>query len=138
MLQLSYVSRATQPMSRDALSVLLAQSQRFNAEHDITGLLLYRNDAFMQVLEGDKPTVLALYDRIRVDPRHHQVRFLYMETIPAREFGDWSMALVDLDDPDLEGIEGLGSLSSADIDLMALADDIATAKKALWFYRRYA
>jgi hypothetical protein len=49
---LVYVSSATKPFSPDELSELLAQARVDNAALGITGMLLYSNGNFMQVLEG--------------------------------------------------------------------------------------
>ena len=55
----------------------------------------------MQVLEGERTAVNALYSRIITDIRHHQVELLSFEEVGQRRYGQWSMALVQLsiDDP---------------------------------------
>ena len=71
--QVLYHSRATQRPSEGQLRGLLAQSERSNARHRVTGLLLYSDGRYVQVLEGARTEVEALYARIRCDPRHQQV-----------------------------------------------------------------
>lgn len=67
---LVYVSSAVRPFSRSDLEDLPATSRDNNAELGITGMLLYRDDNFMQILEGEEGPVRALYDKIGNDPRH--------------------------------------------------------------------
>ena len=47
-----YVSTASEPMDDEDLAELLAQSRERNARNDITGMLLYKDSRFIQLLEG--------------------------------------------------------------------------------------
>jgi len=67
---LVYVSSATLPFSGEDLRALLATCRENNAELGVTGMLLYKDGNFMQVLEGDEQAVRGLYARIAADPRH--------------------------------------------------------------------
>jgi hypothetical protein len=53
MIQISYLSQASAPMSADQLIALLMQCRTNNAERGLTGMLLYGNGTFLQVLEGE-------------------------------------------------------------------------------------
>jgi len=44
---------------------LLESSRRYNADHHITGLLLYSAGRYVQVLGGPEAAVRMLYDRIQ-------------------------------------------------------------------------
>ncbi|RAU20053.1 hypothetical protein CU669_20470 [Paramagnetospirillum kuznetsovii] len=92
MLQIIYASATVAPMSDDELGALLAQSRDKNAHDDITGLLVYENGSFLQVIEGLEDRVSPLFDRIKLDPRHNRVRLLPTKNVAEREFGDWVMA----------------------------------------------
>ncbi|MDT8990883.1 BLUF domain-containing protein [Curvibacter sp. APW13] len=96
-LQLVYSSRATEPFNSVQMEALLEGARRFNAEHDITGMLLYADGHFLQVLEGPQETVETLLARIDADPRHDHVRVLLRSQRAHRDFPDWHMAyhLVD-------------------------------------------
>jgi len=96
--QLLYVSDAVKPMTKAGLESLVAGSKLRNDERDITGLLLYGNCHFMQVLEGDMTGLNELYWRIYHDRRHHHVSLLLFQPIDARSFGNWDMDLINLDD----------------------------------------
>lgn len=96
-----YHSRATQLPSEADLQALLAWSRAYNAQHGITGLLLYSDGCFVQALEGPAPQVQALYARIQQDTRHEQVTTVRAEPGPARRFADWRMGFGRVDAPAL-------------------------------------
>lgn len=97
-----YVSKAVRPMGERDLTALLEQARKKNAQLGITGMLLYRDGDFLQVLEGPKDGVLLLYSRIIRDQRHHAVTTLANADVPERGFGDWSMAFHEVTPEDLE------------------------------------
>ena len=48
---------------------MLTEARERNQQLGVTGLLLYKDGDFIQLLEGDKATVKALFqDSIRKDP----------------------------------------------------------------------
>jgi hypothetical protein len=96
--QLCYASEATAPFETLALRQLLERARANNARDGITGLLLYGNGYFVQVLEGEERPVSALYARILSDTRHHRVFELYREPVTTRDFGTWAMAFEKLTD----------------------------------------
>jgi hypothetical protein len=91
MLSVVYSSVATQSFSDADLAKLLAASRRTNNSSHLTGLLLYRQGRFLQVLEGPEATVRDRMAIIRADPRHTRVRVLVEETRHERQFPDWTM-----------------------------------------------
>jgi hypothetical protein len=101
MYALIYVSSAVRLLSEQALSELLEKSRKHNAALGITGLLLYKDGNFMQMIEGPKEAVLELLGRIEKDQRHRGVIVLFSEDQPKREFEDWSMGFkrLELDTP---------------------------------------
>jgi hypothetical protein len=82
-------------------TLILEKSKSHNKKENITGILCQGSGLWMQVLEGERSTVNALYSRIMADRNHRNVELLSMEEITTRRFGEWSMALVYLskDDP---------------------------------------
>lgn len=121
-----YTSTSSRPWERDELVSLLEESRRANAAIGVTGLLLYRDDAFMQVLEGEEETVRSLYHRIAVDPRHQDVANIWVAESPRRRFADWSMGFRDLGERgvDLDGHHDLLS-EPLDLDRLARRDVVA-------------
>ncbi|MDM7892827.1 BLUF domain-containing protein [Curtobacterium caseinilyticum] len=105
MLSLIYSSVATRSLGDDDLAALLAQSRRANAENDITGVLLFRNGYFLQLLEGPDQAVRAKMDTIKHDDRHTKVTVLTEELIEERQFPEWTMGY-PAEDTDVEQAPG--------------------------------
>ena len=99
--QLLYRSRATPRLGSAALQRLLEQAQAGNARRGVTGVLLCRDGAYLQVLEGPEAEVRALHARIARDPRHAQLLTLAQGLAPARLFPGWFMAFGRRDHPAL-------------------------------------
>ena len=72
----------------------------------ITGMLLYKDGKFMQVLEGNESAVRELYRRIQTNPSHHQIELLFEGDQPKQQFKEWSMAFYNLDESSVNSIEG--------------------------------
>ncbi|KTR52350.1 BLUF domain-containing protein [Curtobacterium oceanosedimentum] len=108
MLSLIYSSVATRPLGDDDLAALLAQSRRANAENDITGVLLFRNGYFLQLLEGPDQAVRSKMDTIKHDDRHTKVTVLTEELIEERQFPEWTMGF-PAEDTDVEQAPGYRS-----------------------------
>ena len=92
-----YRSQAIAPLRDEQLNDLLSESQVYNEEHEITGLLCHGDGFFVQVLEGVQQAVQTLYAMIRRDARHRHVVTLREATAPQRLFPDWRMAFVRSD-----------------------------------------
>ncbi|MEL6983137.1 MAG: BLUF domain-containing protein [Actinomycetota bacterium] len=99
-LQMIYASSETMAFSDQDLLDLLEQTRTANAERNVTGLLLYHDGSFIQVLEGEPSVVRALYDKIVTDPRHHNERVIWEGEQDERSFNDWSMDFHRVDDPE--------------------------------------
>ena len=99
--RLLYVSKPVGPITTHVTASLLENSRLSNKKSEITGVLCQGSGIYMQVLEGERTAVNALYSRIIADTRHHQVELLSFEEVDQRRYGQWSMALVQLsvDDP---------------------------------------
>jgi hypothetical protein len=94
--RLLYVSHAAGPQTTTMTTSILLQAQINNADQGITGLLCQGQGFFLQVLEGERTRVNALYRRICADKRHHDVDLLLFEEIADRLYGQWAMALIRL------------------------------------------
>ncbi len=95
--RLLYVSTADPAMKADTLQRLVETAARRNAALDITGLLVFTGTHFMQLLEGPKDAVEAVFDMICQDRRHSAIARLIAEPVPQRSCPDWSMALRVID-----------------------------------------
>ena len=57
LVQLIYVSSACRELSDEELEHILESSIRHNTQQGITGVLLYTNGRFMQVIEGEEAAI---------------------------------------------------------------------------------
>ncbi|HEU4459235.1 MAG TPA: BLUF domain-containing protein [Methylibium sp.] len=96
LVRLLYASRAAGPMSVDLIDSIMSKSRTNNPTMGITGLLCHGGDVFMQVLEGGRFAVNALYGRILADERHRDVQILDFQEISERRFAGWTMGQVNL------------------------------------------
>ena len=96
LVRLLYASRSADVMTSDVIDAILATSRKTNPALGITGLLCHSGDIFMQVLEGGRDTVNALYRRICADARHKNVILLKYEEITERHFAGWTMGQVNM------------------------------------------
>ena len=98
LVRLLYASRALESVDAEALSAILKTSKERNTAVGVTGVLCHCGAAriFLQVLEGGRGPVSALYNRIAQDPRHRDVVLLSYEEIGERSFSGWSMGQVNM------------------------------------------
>ena len=135
LLSLVYVSSASIKFSRQDLIDLLRQSREKNGRLGITGMLLYKDGNFIQILEGREQEVRDLYRTISVDTRHHGVIEL-MEYEGERSFPDWSMGFRDLNDPDVHGLAGYTEFMNDPLDSGGLQANPDRAVRLLQIFRQ--
>ncbi|QDT05455.1 Blue light- and temperature-regulated antirepressor YcgF [Rubripirellula lacrimiformis] len=92
--QLVYASTALVSFSDTEIGELVQRSRHKNETHQISGVLLYRDDAFFHVLEGPASSVSSLYERIASDTRHSGRILLANRVIERRNFGAWSLGFI--------------------------------------------
>lgn len=111
--QVIYISTATYPFTDNDLKALLSVARRRNEALGLSGLLLYANGSFMQLLEGPKDAVDACLDKIRRDPRHTGINMLVRTEIAEREFAEWSMGFHRIAPEDSERLPGYAPVFEA-------------------------
>jgi hypothetical protein len=123
--RLLYASRAVAPIVPEALAAIVREAKAHNPKHGITGVLCCSSDIFLQVLEGGRPAVNRLYNRIVADPRHKEVELLSYAQIGERRFSGWSMGQVNLSrlNPGML----LKYSATATLDPFALSGDVSLA-----------
>jgi hypothetical protein len=97
LVHLLYASRVSTPVADEFTEAILQQSRLNNPRLGITGLLCQGGDVYLQVLEGGRGPVNALYNTILRDSRHQQVMLLHYREISERRFTGWTMGHVKLD-----------------------------------------
>ena len=89
--QLIYASEASAPMRIGDIEGILKDARRKNRLLDLTGMLLFDRQFFLQVIEGDPQQLSDLYARLAMDRRHKRLKILHFDAISQRTFGEWSM-----------------------------------------------
>jgi hypothetical protein len=101
-----YSSRASVAINEAEIQALLERSRQNNAARAITGMLLFIDGSFFQVLEGDAAAVDRTYEAIARDARHDRVTQIIREPIAQRSFGEWSMGFASVDRADVQRLVG--------------------------------
>ena len=79
---------------------IAGEAALLNEEAGITGILVFVEDQFIQILEGETEVVEEIFERICCDFRHAQVRLIDLVSVKERLFDRWHMArLCEGDDP---------------------------------------
>jgi hypothetical protein len=106
LVRLLYASRAAGEIDDALVASILERSQKHNLEHGITGILCTcsQGKVFLQMLEGGRAAVNALYGAILRDPRHRDVTLLDYAEITERRFSNWRMGCVNLNRVNLGSI----------------------------------
>ena len=112
-----YVSTAVKLMHENQLLDILHNSRLHNAALNISGVLLYSEGTFIQVLEGKDTVIDALYSRIQADQRHKNIITIIDEPIVEKGFGQWLMGFAVTDSKKTEKLLGyLTSISELDLN----------------------
>lgn len=131
--QIIYLSRSLHHFPQAELEELLAKSRQNNQALGLTGMLVYREQCFLQVLEGPVAEVEALSTKIGRDPRHCDVSILLSGQIAERSFGDWRMGFVNADQA--HRLPGFSDFFGADFSLQLFAHNAGLARKTLLAFR---
>lgn len=126
--RLLYVSTAVGPVTTAVTGTILRSAQSHNAASGITGVLCQGRSVYLQVLEGERSQVEALYERIARDKRHHNLVLRQQEDIKARRYGKWAMAHVDM--AHLDNTEAAQQPSAFD-PYLATAEEVMAKMDAL-------
>lgn len=102
-----YTSTATTSFSAAQLAELLRKARISNEAAGITGMLLFTEQSFFQILEGQESDVDSCYARIQLDPRHTKLTRIIREVIAQRSFGEWTMGFANPAPDAVRAIDGL-------------------------------
>lgn len=94
--RLIYVSQAISGLEYPDFIEILQKSEFNNTQVGITGMLVFGDSMFLQVLEGSRRLVSQTYNRILLDKRHVNAELIDFSEIDHRNFAVWSMKLVQL------------------------------------------
>jgi hypothetical protein len=136
MVSLVYISSAVVPFTDLQLIELLAQSRVNNTQAGITGMLVYKDGNFMQLIEGDEAAVDALQVKIRKDPRHCGMITLLRQPITERQFDGWSMGFRNLHSPEVHAMEGFSAFLNHDLTGKEFQENPSLAQKLLLSFKK--
>ncbi len=134
--ELLYTSVAKRSMSSLELIELLEQSREKNLRLNITGLLVYHNREFMQIIEGEKETVLELYDTIANDERHTSVKTFWERSISERGFSKWAMGFINPENLELSTLKGYSRFLKEGFSLTDITSRKTVGKKLILNFRK--
>jgi Sensors of blue-light using FAD len=134
LIHIIYASAEERVFGESELTEVLLRARQANAQLGVTGILIYAEGSFFQVLEGKVEDVEAVFTKILSDPRHRDIVQIIREPIHGRDFGDWTMGFLTMTRQDIESIEGMNDFFGAQSCLTQM--DSGRAQKLLLSFRR--
>jgi len=92
--QIIYSSQASAAMSVEDLEKILLDARSGNEARGVTGVLVYVDGVFLQILEGTQDTLMDLMRNITRDSRHSSVKVIHEAAVDRPMFGSWRMAFL--------------------------------------------
>ena len=94
-----YCSRAAEGVDEVEVGRIVEAAQRCNLARGITGVLVFGNGVFFQLIEGPGTEIRKLMATLHCDPRHYDVVSLdWSEERRERLYPNWEMERVTADD----------------------------------------
>ena len=94
--QLIYRSKATPLFRRGDLPGFISAISLANKRQEMTGMLLFDGEYFLQVIEGRQNSLEDLLKVLKNDPRHESIVVLSLDAIKKRSFQDWGVTMIPL------------------------------------------
>lgn len=94
---LSYISTARAGLADSDFQAILNEANQRNDTLGLTGLLAFNGLNFMQILEGSRLGVNQCIGLIEADRRHDGMIIFDRREISRRQFPDWKMAGIVVD-----------------------------------------
>ena len=134
LIQLAYVSTSCEHFAPEELSVIVQRFDEWNEANGVTGMLVYKDETFLQVIEGTIETINKLFDKILLDPRHINIYTIYISEIKEREFGNWGMTYLVPDIDELVVVdEACDYIKNGKVSRRLFENDIRSHKLLLHF-----
>ena len=133
-LTLTYTSSTTDLMSVTQLVELIEEIRPKNERLGLTGLLLYSGGSVIQTLEGSSHAVYQVFDAIRVDTRHGDVRIVDRRYVGGRSFATWSMGFRNVSAREVADLQDFNEFARESVG-HDLVDHAASAFELLGTFR---
>ncbi len=85
-------------------------------------MLLFREQTFFQILEGDRAVVDALFEKLAIDKRHTRVTKIIVEPIEQRSFAEWTMGYSKITTKELAEIPSLNDFFAKGMSYLELGE----------------
>ncbi|MEL0643853.1 BLUF domain-containing protein [Olleya sp. Ti.3.14] len=95
-----YKSQANANLKLLEFEALFNQTQLKNNSHNITGVLVKRDDVFFQILEGNPIIIDTVYEEIKKDRRHFNILELLNKSISQLSFKSFDIGYAVIKDTD--------------------------------------
>ncbi|WP_109438734.1 MULTISPECIES: BLUF domain-containing protein [Aquimarina] len=86
---ISYVSTVNPDISNSDISELMDYVSSHNNAINITGILIYSEGNFFQILEGKEELVKMMFERIKKDSRHYNIIKMLDKEIKKTSFTEY-------------------------------------------------
>ncbi|ANQ49228.1 BLUF domain-containing protein [Flammeovirga yaeyamensis] len=90
-----YSSKSKNAFEIDDLLQLQYDAEKNNSVHNITGYLTYKNDIFIQYIEGDEDQIKQLIKNLHKDDRHQIINEFVLPNRKERLFKNWNMRYIE-------------------------------------------
>ncbi|GGD28655.1 BLUF domain-containing protein [Aureimonas glaciei] len=90
-IRIVYASQVCPYVGRQEMHAIVSLADESNRRDGITGVVAFDEFQVIQVLEGPRDVVEALYDRILKDDRDEGILTLQKHEIETARFPDWTM-----------------------------------------------
>lgn len=94
LMRLVYASKISPQFNSDSIQSIIDACAENNPQINVTGVLCFSNDYFIQCIEGSRICVNQLYHKILLDERHYDPSILQYVEIDKRSFNEWSMGYI--------------------------------------------
>ena len=108
-------------MTATGLEAILLDARAGNNARDITGVLVYVDGVFLQIIEGDRQAVLRLMTSLGKDSRHNSIKIIHEAGIEERTFASWRMAFLDATPEQMAAWAGLAGTATIE----SILDDLS-------------
>jgi hypothetical protein len=95
MKQLIYASTPDESVTLSSVQFILTNAIVANGTKRVSGMLVYNGKYFLQCIEGSDEAIDELFEKIKVDGRHANLKLIGTIDIEKRDFEAWNMGYVN-------------------------------------------
>ncbi len=117
--KLMYASQRDSSVFLD-IQALVDDAAAFNSTLWVTGVLWYDGKQFVQWLEGTKPALDEVLDRIEAASQHTNIKLAFFEPSDERRYPDWHMTFFGDYNEDAEIMTFLNTAKMAHVEKPAV------------------